>query len=92
MPTQLLHQLQVPVTNIVTTAPPKPSKQTQFVLDAISKNSDNDKGRWDQVMENFDLIFQQMNDTGLIQQEIKHGLNATKDDQKVIAKQVQANG
>ena len=43
-------------------------------------------------MENFDLIFQQMNDIGLIQQEIKCDLNATKDDQKVIAKQVQANG
>jgi len=43
---------------------------------------DDDKGRWDQVMENFDLIFQQMNDIGLIQQEIKRDLNATKDDRR----------
>ena len=73
-------------------APTKPSKQTQFVLDAMSKNSDDDNSRWEQVMEHFDLIFQQMNDIGLIQQDIKQDLNATKDDQKLIAKQVQANG
>jgi hypothetical protein len=58
----------------------------------MSKTSEEDKGRWEQVMENFDLIFQQMNDIDLIQQDIKRDLNATKDDQRLIAKQVQANG
>jgi hypothetical protein len=72
----------------VITAPPKPSKQTQFMFDAMSKTSEEERGHWDQVMENFNLIFQQMNDISLIQQDVKRGLNATKDHQKVIAKQV----
>ena len=63
---------------LVITAPPKPSKQTQFVLDAMSKNSDEEKGRWDQVMEHFDLLFQQMNDIEVIQQEMKRELTLTK--------------
>jgi hypothetical protein len=80
---------------VFTTAPPKapqPSKQTQFVLDAMSKNSDAEKTRWDQVMENFDLLFQNMNDIGLIQQEMKRDLTSAKEEQKKIVQQVQANG
>ena len=46
----------------------------------------------DQVMEQFDLLFSQMNSIGVIQQETKKELTATKEDQKLIAKQVQANG
>jgi hypothetical protein len=56
------------------------------------KASDVEKGRWEQVMESFDLLFSQMNDIGVIQQELKKELTATKEDQKLIAKQVQANG
>jgi hypothetical protein len=62
------------------------------VLDAMSKTSEEEKSRWEQVMEHFDLAFQQMNDMALIQQEIKKDLQATKEDQKLIAQQVQANG
>jgi hypothetical protein len=54
----------------------------------MSKTSEEERGHWDQVMENFNLIFQQMNGISLIQQDVKRDLNATKDDQKVIAKQV----
>ena len=58
----------------------------------MSKTSDDEKGRWDQVMDHFDLAFQQMNDIALIQQEIKKDLTATKEQQKMIAQQVRANG
>jgi hypothetical protein len=58
----------------------------------MSKNSDAEKTRWDQVMENFDLLFQSMNDIGLIQQEMKRDLNTAKEEQKKIVQQVQANG
>lgn len=58
----------------------------------MSKTSDDEKGHWEQVMENFDLAFQQMNDKALHQQEIKKDLQATKEEQRLIAKQVQANG
>jgi hypothetical protein len=61
-------------------APPKPSKQTQFVLDAMSKTSDEEKGHWEQVMESFDLLFAQVNDMSLIQQQIKKDLTTTKED------------
>jgi F0F1-type ATP synthase membrane subunit b/b' len=43
-------------------------------------------------MENFDMIFQQMNDISLIQQQLKKSVDETKADQKLISKQVQANG
>jgi hypothetical protein len=58
----------------------------------MSKNSDAEKTRWDQVMENFDLLFQSVNDIGLIQQELKRDLHTAREDQKKIAQQVQANG
>lgn len=46
------------------TAPAKPSKQTQILLDQMSRSQDDEKSRWYQVMENFDLLFTKMNDIG----------------------------
>ena len=43
-------------------------------------------------MENFDLEFKQMNDISLIQQRLKQSVDETKAEQKIISKQVQANG
>jgi len=43
-------------------------------------------------MGNFDLMFAQINDLGLIQQELKTEVTAAKEEQKKIVKQVQANG
>lgn len=65
---------------LVTTAPPKPLAQTQFILDAMSTKTDDEKSRWEQVMQNFDLVFQQMNDISIQQQELKKGINETKDE------------
>ena len=59
-------------------APPKPSVQTKFILDAMSTNTDEEKSRWEQVMENFDLVFKQMNDISLIQQQLKQSVDETK--------------
>jgi len=64
--------------NFFTTAPPKPSVQTKFILDAMSTNTDDEKSRWEQVMENFDLVFKQMNDISLIQQQLKQSVDETK--------------
>lgn len=43
-------------------------------------------------MDNFDLLFARVNDIGLIQQELKKEVAEAKEEQKVISKQVQANG
>jgi len=50
-------------------------------------------------MENFDILFAQMNDISVQQQELKkditetkRGISETKEEQKLISKQVQANG
>lgn len=50
-------------------------------------------------MENFDMLFAQMNDISVQQQELKkditetkRGISETKEEQKLISKQVQANG
>jgi hypothetical protein len=65
------------------TAPIKPSKQTQILLDQMSKSTEEEKKRWDQVMENFDLLYTRLNDMGITQQELKNQiqLNNTKVDQ-----------
>lgn len=41
----------------VTTAPPKPSAQTQFVLSRMDNLEKRMDERWDQVMANLDLLF-----------------------------------
>jgi two-component sensor histidine kinase len=58
----------------------------------MSKNTDAEKTRWDQVMENFDLLFTRVNDIGLIQQELKKENSEIRDAQRVISQQVQAIG
>ena len=66
--------------------------QTEIILEAMSKTSEEGNTRWDQIMGNFDLLFAQINDLGLIQQELKTEVTAAKEEQKKIVKQVQANG
>jgi hypothetical protein len=73
-------------------APPKASVQTKFILEAMSSKTDEIKGKWDQVMEHFDMLFAQMNDISIIQQQLKQSVDEIKAEQKIITKQVQANG
>lgn len=84
---------------LVITAPPKPLKQTQILLDTMSKSADDEKNRWDQVMEQFDLLFSRVNDIGEVQQQLKTQMDirgAAMDhysaEQHMIAQQVKANG
>jgi hypothetical protein len=37
----------------------------------MSRSAENEKTRWDQVMENFDLLFSQVIDIGMVQQQMK---------------------
>jgi hypothetical protein len=37
----------------------------------MSKSAEEEKTRWDQVMENFDLLFSQVNKIGVVQQQMK---------------------
>ena len=53
------------------TAPPKPSAQTQFVLDAMAQAAHHDDERWEQVMESLDLIFARVTDLGRTQQQLR---------------------
>jgi len=52
----------------------------------MSTNTDDEKSRWEQVMDNFDLVFKQMNDISLIQQQLKQSVDETKAEQKIISK------
>jgi hypothetical protein len=72
--------------------PPKPSAQTNIILEAMSSKTDEEKGRWDQVMEGFDLLFARVNDIGLIQQEMKKDFQDQREAQRVMSQQVQASG
>jgi hypothetical protein len=65
----------------------------------MNRSQDDEKSRWDQVMEHFDMLFTRVNDIGEIQQDMKKQLNdnSAKVDnctaeQKFIAQQVRANG
>ena len=54
-----------------TTVPPKTFAQTQFIFENMAKSNGDDKFKWDQVMEDSDLVFSRVNDIGVIQQELK---------------------
>lgn len=41
------------------------------MLDQMSKSIDDERSKWDQVMDNFDLLFTRMIDMGIVQQELK---------------------
>jgi hypothetical protein len=65
----------------------------------MNRSQDDEKSRWDQVMEHFDMLFTRVNDIGEIQQDMKKQLNdnSAKVDnctaeQKFIAQQVRAKG
>jgi len=65
----------------------------------MSKSTEEEKSNWDQVMENFDLLFSQMNDIGVVQQQLKTQMDirgAAMDqystEQRMIGQQVKANG
>ena len=81
------------------TASIKPSKQTQILLDHMSKQSDDDKSKWDQMMESVDLLFDRISDINNSQPELKQQVMETTQKvdrfstkQDFISQQVKANG
>jgi len=87
---------------IVTTAPskqPKPSAQTQLLLEHMADKELVEEQRWGDLLEHLDLLSKRLNDVGITQQELKQQLSDTNQkvdqcsaQQRLIAKQVQANG
>ncbi|KAJ1265605.1 hypothetical protein BS78_08G089100 [Paspalum vaginatum] len=79
-------------------APLKPSKQTQILLDSMAENTAQDNVHWEQLMENFDLLFSRVNDIGISQQsKAQIEFHANKVDknyqeQQLLAQQVTATG
>jgi hypothetical protein len=37
----------------------------------MSRSNDDEKTRWDSVMDNFDMLFARLNDIGIIQHSLK---------------------
>jgi hypothetical protein len=58
-------------------APPKPSAQTKFVLDAMAKQTEAENGKLDQILKSLDLLFERVTDVGLQQQAMKQQLEHT---------------
>jgi hypothetical protein len=55
----------------VSTAPPKPSVQTRFVLDAMASEAEQENTKLDHIMESLDLLFERVTDIGIQQQHMK---------------------
>jgi hypothetical protein len=60
-----------------TTAPPKPSVQTKFVLDAMTEEAEKENTKLDQIMESLDLLFERVTDVGIQQQNMKIQIEKT---------------
>lgn len=95
----LIHLFSFGFCPFVNTAAVKPSKQTQILLDTMSKSADEEKTFMTQVMDQFDLLFSKVNDIGEMQQQMKVQMDirgAAMDhysaEQHMIAQQVKANG
>jgi hypothetical protein len=65
----------------------------------MSKNTEEDKSRWDQMMEHLDLLFSRVDDIGTVQQQMKAqmdirgaAMDSYAQQQQLIAQQVKANG
>ena len=51
-------------------APPKPSVQTQFILEAMASSDERDSSRFDQVLESLDLLFVKVGQLDTTQQRM----------------------
>ena len=56
------------VSGVVTTAPPKPSVQTQFVLAKMDERAATEDSRYEHLMEHLDLVFAQVGNLSTNQQ------------------------
>lgn len=56
---------------VVITAPSKPLKQTQILLDAMSRSADEEKAFKNEVMEYLHPLFSRISDIGEVQRQMK---------------------
>lgn len=86
-----------------TTAPPKPSAQTQLLLSRMDDREKQEDERWDDVMANMDLLFAKVATVDSRQQQFEARLEAKVDmsstvleqllkDQQLLAKQLEVTG
>nr|CAB3465589.1 unnamed protein product [Digitaria exilis] len=80
-------------------APPKPSAQTQFVLTKMDERAAKGDERWEQVLENMDLLFAQVGDIAANQQTMAAQISVSTKvmeqmiaDQKLLNKRIDATG
>lgn len=81
-----------------TTAPPKPSAQTQILLASMEEDRKDDE-KWVEVMEHLDLLFSRVGDIDNNQQKLEAQAGITTkvieqmlQDQQMMAKQIEAMG
>lgn len=82
--------------DFTTTAPPKPSAQTQILLATMEERSKKDDEKWDEVMEHLDLLFAKVGNMEQ-KQEALGGITSKVLDQLLqgqqrMSKQIEANG
>ena len=51
-------------------APPKPSVQTKFILDAMEEEAEKELTKLDQILDSVDMLFARVTDIGLTQQKM----------------------
>jgi hypothetical protein len=84
---------------VITTALPKPSAQSKLIIGKMEEWEKKHDARWEQVMENTDMLFSQVGDISNHQQKMQEQMNMNTKvveqmlrDQEVLAKQIQATG
>ena len=80
-------------------APPKPSAQTQILLEAMESSEQRGDARWDTMMESIDLLFAEVADVDRVQQQMATQLDISAQlidqvlkDQQALAKQMEIMG
>ena len=87
------------VSGAVTTAPPKPSVQTQILLTQMEERAQAEDAHWDSVMESLDLLFTKVATMENCQQRVETQLDVSARvmeqvllDQQTLAKQMESTG
>ena len=97
-----IHRIFLPRTSFSTnstTAPPKPSAQTQFILDAMESFSQREDSHWDQMTESIDLLFSRVGNIERVQSQMSAQIDLSAQimdqvlrDQITLAKQLETTG
>ena len=84
---------------ISTTAPPKPSVQTTFILNAMAEEAEKEGTKLEQILESIYLLFTRVSDIGLAQQRMctqlelnTQAVDLQTAEQKLMARQIAETG